>query len=68
MELYNVPNRTYVRVLPQLDGDNPDDQREMSEKAKDILGLDVSKETRIPPAAPLIEAGELIFFDHIDSH
>ena len=38
MELYNVPNRTYVRVLPQLDGDNPDDQREMSEKAKDILG------------------------------
>lgn len=63
MELHEVPNRSYVRVLPQIEDES---KREVCDTAKDILGLDVSKDARVPPAAPIIKNGELIFFDHID--
>ena len=41
MKLYEVPNKTWVKV-------------------KNVDG------TRVPPAAPGINDGQVIFFDHID--
>lgn len=53
MELHKVPNRTYVRVLPQVDVN--------LETTKTSI-----EEVKVPIAAPEVIKGELIYFDHID--
>lgn len=53
MELYNVPNKTYVRILPHIDVNL--DEVKTSES-----------NVRIPVGAPTVNKGELIYFDHID--
>ena len=41
MELYNVPRHTYVRILTQLNVDDPDAKRKVSDAAKYTFTLDL---------------------------
>jgi hypothetical protein len=51
MELHHIPNKSYVRIIPQIEQENDNN---------------LESKVRVPPGAPPIEKGELIFFDHID--
>ncbi len=55
MKLYDAPRNSYIRVS---NVQNEDKYKSQSKGE--------SSEVRIPPSAPSINVGQLIFFDHID--
>ena len=74
MKLYEVPDSSYIRVLPQFSkepystlkpGDQIDLETEIAQVKWERNGKQ-EEEVKVPPGAPLVKKGEVIKFEHID--
>jgi hypothetical protein len=74
MELHQIPNKSYVRIIPQIEpspysGLKSGDQIDLEQSIAQVEwenGNNLESKVHVPPGARDIKKGELIFFDHID--
>lgn len=67
MKLYEVPNLSYVRILPQeeeIENNKDEDVAKILEEDLNIEDKEIPVKT--PPFSEEIVAGDLLFFNHLD--
>ena len=72
MKLHDVPNGSYIRISTQVDPEpysrlKVGDQIDLEQQIAQVEWENNSEHSvKIPPSAPIISKGELIYFHHID--